>query len=38
MTDNDGLIDTAKIDIQYELPGGAAYMLKQFTASATSIR
>jgi hypothetical protein len=38
MTDNDGLIDSALIDIQYELPGGAAYMLKQYTASPTSIR
>ena len=38
MTDNDGLIDTAQIDIKYELPGGAAYVLKQYTASATSIR
>tara|TARA_B110000196_G_scaffold205009_1_gene175704 strand:- start:65 stop:952 length:888 start_codon:yes stop_codon:yes gene_type:complete len=38
MTDNDGLIDSALIDIQYELPGGGAYMLKQYTASPTSIR
>ena len=38
MTDNDGLIDSAQIDIKYELPGGAAYVLKQYTASATSIR
>ena len=38
MTDNDGLIDEALIDIQYELPGGAAYMLKQYTAKANSIK
>jgi flagellin-like protein len=38
MTDNDGLIDSAQIDIKYELPGGAAYVLKQYTASANSIR
>ena len=38
MTDNDGLIDNAEISIQYELPGGAAYILKQYTATPTSIR
>ena len=38
MTDNDGLIETAQIVIQYELPGGASYILKEYTASSTSIR
>jgi len=38
MTDNDGLIDSAQIDISYELPGGAAYMMKNYQASPTSIR
>jgi hypothetical protein len=38
MTDNDGLIDTAQIDITYELPGGAAYTMKNYLASPTSIR
>jgi len=38
MTDNDGLIDSAQIDITYELPGGAAYTMKNYLASPTSIR
>ena len=38
MNDNDGLIQNMEIHIQYEVPGGAAYVLKQYTASPNSIR
>jgi hypothetical protein len=38
MNDNDGLIQNIEIHIQYKVPGGAAYVLKQYDATPNSIR
>lgn len=38
MNDNDGLIQNIEIHVQYKVPGGAAYVLKQYDATPNSIR